>query len=115
MDSIVTNRYHIHPLARLGLLLVLLYLFFVSISLIGASFKFFGKGFAEQLLATTANPFVGLFIGVLAATADFLGALGTGTGILLTVSILKQYAELLAKEQAAEMHPAMREFLGILG
>lgn len=57
----------------------------------------------------------GLFIGILAASADFLGALGTGTGILLTVSILKQYAELLAKEQAAEMHPAMREFLGILG
>ena len=63
----------------------------------------------------TAAVIGGLFIGVLAATADFLGALGTGTGILLTVSILKQYAELLAKEQAAEMHPAMREFLGILG
>ncbi len=31
----------------------------------GASFKFFGKGFAEQLMATTKNPFVGLFIGVL--------------------------------------------------
>ena len=31
----------------------------------GASFKFFGKDFAKQLLATTANPFVGLFIGVL--------------------------------------------------
>lgn len=34
----------------------------------GASFKFFGKGFAEQLLSTTANPFVGLFIGVLATS-----------------------------------------------
>lgn len=31
----------------------------------GASFKFFGKDFAQQLLTTTANPFVGLFIGVL--------------------------------------------------
>jgi len=72
----------------------------------------------EKILARfipTAAVIGGLFIGVLAATADFLGALGTGTGILLTVSILKQYAELLAKEQAAEMHPAMREFLGILG
>ncbi len=63
----------------------------------------------------TAAVIGGLFIGILAALADYLGALGTGTGILLTVSILKQYAELLAKEQAAEMHPAMREFLGILG
>ncbi|MFQ6125916.1 MAG: preprotein translocase subunit SecY [Candidatus Heimdallarchaeota archaeon] len=72
----------------------------------------------EKILARfipTAAVIGGLFIGVLAASADFLGALGTGTGILLTVSILKQYAELLAKEQAAEMHPAMREFLGILG
>lgn len=41
---------------------------FVSISLLRASFKFFGKGFAEQLVATTANPVVGLFIGVLATS-----------------------------------------------
>jgi sodium-dependent phosphate cotransporter len=52
----------------LGLLLLLLYVFFVSISLMGASFKFFGKGFAEQLLSTTASPFVGLFIGILATS-----------------------------------------------
>ena len=58
----------INPLIRLILLLILLYLFFVSIKLMGASFKFFGKGFAEVLLATTANPFVGLFIGVLATS-----------------------------------------------
>ena len=50
------------------LLVVLLYLFFLSISLMGASFKFFGQGFAERLLTTTANPFVGLFIGVLATS-----------------------------------------------
>jgi sodium-dependent phosphate cotransporter len=53
---------------RLAFLLLLLYMFFVSISLMGASFKFFGKDFAEQLLSTTANPFVGLFIGVLATS-----------------------------------------------
>ena len=34
----------------------------------GASFKFFGKEFAKQLLSTTANPFVGLFIGILATS-----------------------------------------------
>lgn len=63
-----TIRYYAYPLARLLLLFALLYIFFVSISLMGASFKFFGKGFAEQLLATTANPFVALFIGVLATS-----------------------------------------------
>jgi sodium-dependent phosphate cotransporter len=57
-----------HPLIRLFLLLLLLYAFFVSISLMGASFKFFGKGLAERLLMTTSNPFAGLFIGVFATS-----------------------------------------------
>ncbi|MCF7908034.1 MAG: Na/Pi symporter [Candidatus Omnitrophica bacterium] len=34
----------------------------------GAAFKGFGKGFAESLIATTANPFIGLFIGILATS-----------------------------------------------
>ncbi|MBU1121915.1 MAG: Na/Pi symporter [Candidatus Omnitrophica bacterium] len=45
-----------------------LYLFLVSIGLMGAAFKGFGKEFAENLLNTTSNPFVGLFIGVLATS-----------------------------------------------
>lgn len=53
---------------RLLALFGLLYLFFVSIGLMGAAFKLFGKGFADQLLTTTASPFVGLFIGVLATS-----------------------------------------------
>lgn len=32
------------------------------------AFKGFGKGFAEQLITTTSNPFVGLFIGILATS-----------------------------------------------
>ena len=47
---------------------ILLYLFLVSISLMGAAFKGFGKGFAENLIKTTSNPFVGLFIGILATS-----------------------------------------------
>jgi sodium-dependent phosphate cotransporter len=64
----ITSQRAVSPLVRLGLLILLLYAFFVSISLMGASFKFFGKGFAEQLLATTASPFVGLFIGILSTS-----------------------------------------------
>ena len=56
----------------------------------------------------------GFFIGLLAALADFSGALGTGTGILLSVSIMNEYFDILVKERAAEMHPALRDFLGIL-
>jgi preprotein translocase subunit SecY len=55
----------------------------------------------------------GLFIGTLAAFADFLGAIGSGMGILLSVSIMRQYFELMSKERVAEMNPALRGFLGI--
>ncbi|MFX1515004.1 MAG: preprotein translocase subunit SecY [Promethearchaeota archaeon] len=55
----------------------------------------------------------GLFIGSLAAFADFLGAIGSGMGILLSVSIMRQYFELISKERVAEMNPALRGFLGI--
>ena len=43
----------------------LLYLFLMSISLLGGSFKLLGKGVAEGLIATTSNPFAGLLIGIL--------------------------------------------------
>jgi preprotein translocase subunit SecY len=54
----------------------------------------------------------GIFVGLLAAFADFTGALGTGTGILLTVGIVYRMYEELAKEQMGEMMPAFRQFLG---
>ncbi len=47
---------------------ILLYLFLVSIKAMGTSFKLFGKGFAESLITSTSNPFVGLFIGILATS-----------------------------------------------
>jgi len=46
----------------------LVYLFLVSIGLMGDAFKGFGKGFAEALIQTTSNPFIGLFIGILATS-----------------------------------------------
>ncbi|MCP4706629.1 MAG: hypothetical protein GY865_18675 [candidate division Zixibacteria bacterium] len=49
-------------------LLAALYVFILSITLLGASFKLFGKEFAETLLATTSNPIIGLFIGILATS-----------------------------------------------
>ena len=55
-------------LIRIGLLLILLFAFFVGLDLMGLSFKLFGKGFAETLIERTSNPFVGLFIGILATT-----------------------------------------------
>ena len=49
----------------------------------------------------TAAAFGGLCIAALSIFADFLGAIGSGTGILLAVSTIYQYYETFAKEQAA--------------
>jgi sodium-dependent phosphate cotransporter len=49
-------------------LIAFLYLFLFSISLMGASLKMFGKGFAETMIASTSVPLVGLFIGILATS-----------------------------------------------
>lgn len=48
--------------------LFLVYLFLVGIQLMGSSLKFLGKGFAEGMITVTSNPFVGLFIGILATS-----------------------------------------------
>lgn len=55
-------------IGRVLLVLGLLYLFFLGLDLMGVAFKLFGKGFAERLLEGTANPFVGLFVGILATS-----------------------------------------------
>ncbi len=64
-----------------------LYLFLISIGLMGVAFKGFGKDFAESLIRTTSNPFIGLFIGILATsivqsssmtTSIVVGMVGSG-------------------------------------
>lgn len=47
----------------------------------------------------TAAAFGGLCIGALSVFADFIGAIGSGTGILLAVTIIYQYFEIFVKEQ----------------
>lgn len=48
----------------------------------------------------TAAAFGGMCIGMLTIIADFLGAIGSGTGILLAVTIIYQYWEMVNKEQS---------------
>jgi len=47
----------------------------------------------------TAAAFGGMCIGMLTIVADFLGAIGSGTGILLAVTIIYQYFEMFYKAQ----------------
>ncbi len=51
-------------------------------------------------------------VGLLAIFADLTGALGTGTGILLTVGILYKMYEELAAQQAAELMPMLKGLIG---
>jgi len=56
---------NVKALGKIILLILVLYVFILSIQLMGSSFKMMGKGFAETLIQTTSNPVVGLLIGIL--------------------------------------------------
>jgi protein transport protein SEC61 subunit alpha len=67
------------------------------------------KGFRDASMVNVLNRYIpvaaafgGMCIGALTIVADFLGAIGSGTGILLAVTIIFQYFEMFAKEQANE-------------
>ena len=73
--------------AKLIALFSLLYIFLLSITLLGASFKLFGADLADAIFQATSNPIVGLMIGVLttaimqsssATTTMIVGMVATG-------------------------------------
>jgi sodium-dependent phosphate cotransporter len=66
---------------KISLVFFFLYLFLVSIGLMSVAFKGFGKDFAEELIKTTSNPFVGLFIGIL--TTSIVQSSSTITSIVV--------------------------------
>ena len=53
-----------------------------------------------------------LFVGAIAAFADFTNALGSGTGILLTAMIIFNFYEQVSAKYMEDMNPALRKFLG---
>lgn len=68
----------------------------------------------ERILERYIGPLTvmgGLAVGFLAAIADLSGALGNGTGILLSVMIVYKLYEEIAKQHMLDMHPAMRKFM----
>ncbi|MBI3334619.1 preprotein translocase subunit SecY [Candidatus Pacearchaeota archaeon] len=69
----------------------------------------------ESILSRYIMPLTimgGLAIGALAAVSDLLGALTSGTAILLAVMISYQLYQNIAQQHAVDMHPAMRKFMG---
>ena len=53
----------------------------------------------------------GLAIGFLAAVTNLLGALVSGTAILLVIMIMYQFYQNIAQQHAMDMHPIMRKFI----
>ena len=69
----------------------------------------------ERLLNRYIQPLTimgGLAIGLLAGLADLTGAVGTGTGLLLTVMIVYKLYEEIAQQHMYDMNPMMRKFMG---
>ena len=54
----------------------------------------------------------GVAIGLLAASTDLLGALVSGTAILLVIMIMFQFYQNIAQQHSVDMNPAMRKFIG---
>jgi len=65
------------------------------------------RGFRDKSVVTVLNRYIpiaaafgGMCIGALTVVADFMGAIGSGTGILLAVTIIFQYYEMFVKEKS---------------
>ncbi len=66
----------------------------------------------ESILSKYIMPLTvmgGITIGLLAAVADLAGALARGTGILLTVTIIFNLYENIAREHMMDMHPLLKK------
>ncbi|MEM4325831.1 MAG: preprotein translocase subunit SecY [Candidatus Pacearchaeota archaeon] len=53
----------------------------------------------------------GLSIGLLASIANIIGALVSGTGMLLVIMIMYQFYQNIVQQHQIDMHPAIRKFI----
>ena len=54
----------------------------------------------------------GLAIGLLAAITDLLGALVSGTAILLVIMIMFQFYQNISEQHKVDMNPTIKKFMG---
>ncbi|RLG87991.1 MAG: preprotein translocase subunit SecY, partial [Thermoprotei archaeon] len=69
----------------------------------------------ESLLAKYIYPLTlisSIIVCAISLFADLLGTYGGGIGILLAVGIIQQYYTMIAYEQALEMYPLLKRFIG---
>lgn len=69
----------------------------------------------ERLLQRYISPLTimgGALVGLLASLTDLLGALTSGTGLLLTVMIIYRLYEDISRQHMEDMYPALRGMMG---
>ena len=74
------------------------------------------KGHRDTATATILRRYIpiaaalgGMCIGLLSVVADYLGAIGSGTGILLTVTIIYDFCEAFMRENTNDMKSVMAQ------
>jgi len=73
----------------------------------------------ERVLESILNRYIipltimgGAAVGLLASFTNLLGALVSGTAMLLVIMIMFQFYQNIAQQHAMDMHPVMRKFMG---
>jgi len=91
----------------------------VAKQLIDAGMQIPGFRRSDAVIANVIRKYIstvtilgGIIIGLVGSLADYFNIFGSGIGILLMVSILYQYYQILVRERVAEMYPALGRVLG---
>lgn len=81
IETTVGKKYH--PLVNVLLLIIVLVAFYLALKLMGSAFKGFGKDTAQEILRVTSNPFVALFLGMMATA--IIQSSSTTTSMIVTM------------------------------
>ncbi|MFQ5452804.1 MAG: Na/Pi symporter [Candidatus Zixiibacteriota bacterium] len=100
---------------KLLILFALVYLFILSISLLGGAFKLFGKDFAKTIFQATSNPIVGLMIGVLATSIVQSSSTTTSLIVSLVASGALSYESSIAMVMGANIGTSVTNTVVSLG
>ena len=113
-------------ISKMLILFGLLYLFILSITLLGGSFKHMGKDFADTIFHATSNPIIALMIGVLTTaivqsssttTSIIVGlvAVGSGTGELIDGAPILTFEAAIPMIMGANIGTSVTNILVSLG
>ncbi len=111
------SRFQPRDLVILKLLAMagLLYLFLLSITLLGSTFKLFGKGFAETIFQSTSNPILGLMIGMLATAIVQSSSTTTSLVVRLVASGMIPLASAIPMVMGANIGTSVTNIIVSLG